>query len=340
MQRYGILRGNENFGADQAARTLSLVLETPMVLVALNERYRGWFRCANGVDDDRYDELQNYCAHAHLSSGVFVIEDVKNDGYFANAAGARNCEDIVFFAGAPLRDPQGKRLGTLCLMDTKRRPFGASDLEVLESFASLVSQDICLRSAGRYAVRDLIDAEQDRCALYDMAMSDPLTKALNRRAFFRFSEREVGRAVRYRSNLATLVIDIDHFKQVNDIHGHAIGDQVLGQLVTVLSDGTRDEDIIGRLGGEEFAMVLPETSVERAMDVADRLRQDVKALTFESEAGEFSITISVGISEPLYNEKDISAALERSDRALYDAKRNGRDRIEVSPIRKGIRAVG
>lgn len=298
-------------------------------MAAVNERYRGWYRCAAGIEYDRFAALQDYCAHAHLAKDVFAVEDVRNDGYAANDAKALGCEDLVFFAGAPLRDPNGKRLGTLCLMDTKSRVLSTFKRQVLKSFAHLISEDICLRSAGRYAVNDLISAEKDLCKLYDMAMSDPLTKALNRRAFFRFTEREFKRAVRHGSNLAALMIDIDHFKQVNDVHGHAVGDQVLAQLAEVLSIGTRDEDIIGRLGGEEFAMVFPETTTDMALKIADRLREEVKALVFESAIGSFSISISVGVSKPLCNERDISSALNRSDKALYEAKRNGRDQVQI-----------
>lgn len=329
LQRYDILSAAENFDSDQAACTLSLVLGVPIVIAAVNERYRGWFRCATGIENHRLSGLQNYCAHAHLSRHAFAVEDVRRDGYLADEAKASGFEDLVFFAGAPLNDPHGKRLGTLCLMDTKPRLLSKLELQILESFARLVSQDICLRSAGRYAVNDLIHAEEDRCTLYDMAMSDPLTKALNRRAFFRFTEREFRRAVRHGTSMAVLTIDIDHFKQVNDIHGHAVGDQVLAQLVEVLSSGTRDEDIIGRIGGEEFAMVFPETTVEKAVRLAERLREDVKALVFESAVGSFSISISVGVSEPLRNERDISFALKRSDTALYEAKRSGRDQVKV-----------
>lgn len=339
LQRYDILDKAEQFDTSQIARTIALVLKMPMVIVAVNERYRGWLRCAHGIDTSRYDALQNYCAHAHISSTPFVVKDVQKDGYVSDAEIAAGCHDIVFFAGAPLRDPHGKRLGTLCLLDTVKRDFSSEDLKVLESFAHLVSQDICLRSAGRYAVRDLISAEQERYALYDLAMSDPLTKALNRRAFFKLSEREVGRANRYGTNLATMMVDIDHFKRVNDTYGHAVGDEVLERLVRVFTDGTRDEDIVGRLGGEEFAILLPETDIQRALTVADRLRQAASALSFESPKGDFSITISIGLSEPTAGERDILAALERSDSALYAAKQNGRNRIEVNCLGPSLKAV-
>ncbi|MEM9989970.1 MAG: GGDEF domain-containing protein, partial [Pseudomonadota bacterium] len=183
----------------------------------------------------------------------------------------------------------------------------------------------------RYAVRDLIEAEEDKCTLYDLAMTDPLTTALNRRAFFRFSEKEVRRANRHGLELSVLMLDIDHFKQVNDVHGHNAGDEVLKKLIQTLVKGVREEDLIGRLGGEEFALVLPETGPATAAMLANRLRHDVKKLQFLSPAGPFNITISVGVSEPFDGDTNIQHALERADKALYEAKKNGRDRVELAP---------
>ncbi len=339
LQRYQILDGSEKYDADQTAHTAALVFGTSIVLAALNERYRNWYHCAHGVDAKDINRLEAFCAHANLSEGGFIVKDARMDAYFANDPAVTGSPRVVFFAGAPLRDPDGKRFGTLCLIDNKPHPFTKTDLDILESFATLVGQDICLRSAGRYAVRDLIDAEEDKCILYDLAMTDSLTSTLNRRAFFRFTEREVSRANRYKQELATLMVDIDHFKQVNDVHGHAVGDEVLTALIESISGSTRKEDLIGRLGGEEFAIVLPETGLEQAEIVANRMREAVKALTFKSSEGDFSITISIGISEPMDSDTDILPALERADKALYQAKRNGRDRVELAPFEWQLKAA-
>lgn len=339
LQRYRILNGSESYDADQTAHTAALVFGTPIVLATLNARYRDWFRSSHGVDPDDLDRLLPFCAHANLADEVFIVADARADEHFASDPAVTSSPHIVFFAGAPLRDPDGKRLGTLCLIDNKPHPFTAADLNILESFAGLVSQDICLRSAGRYAVHDLIDAEEDKCTLYDLAMTDPLTKTLNRRSFFRFTEREVRLAKRYRSELAILMLDIDHFKTVNDVHGHAVGDDVLVALIKTVSGSIREEDLVGRLGGEEFAIVLLETGQEQAETIANRIREDVKALKFDSEEGRFNITISVGISETMDTDTDIVPALERSDKALYEAKRSGRDRVVTAPFGWQVKAA-
>ena len=161
----------------------------------------------------------------------------------------------------------------------------------------------------------------------------PLTKALNRRAFYRFAEREVLRSSRHCKPMSAVMFDIDHFKKVNDVHGHAVGDEVLTQLVSCVTRNIRDEDLLGRLGGEEFALVLPETETSKAALLANRQREAVSELRFSGKDGKFNVSISAGVSEPTLRELDIVATLERADQALYVAKQNGRNRVELAPSR-------
>ncbi len=329
LQRYRILWGSEVHDASEIAATVSLVLEMPRVLICLNERYRSWYTGAHGITGEDMDTLLAFCANANLAESTFAVADTRKEAYFAREPAVSGPAGVVFFAGARLSDPEGKSFGTLCLIDDAPRSLNSAQMKVLERFAALISQDICLRSAGRYAIRDLIDAEEDKCALYDLAVTDPLTKALNRRAFFRFAEREVLRAKRHGTDVSVLLFDIDHFKRVNDIHGHAIGDEVLVKLAQKISSSIREEDLFGRLGGEEFALVLPETDVDAAVRTANRLRQKVGEMSFESRQGVFSITVSMGISCPAAAEVDIVTALDRADKSLYRAKSLGRNRVEV-----------
>lgn len=329
LQRYRILRDADIHDAGQIAETISLVFAMPMVLVSLNERYRNWYKASWGADPARIAGLEAFCGLANLSEEVFCIRDCRQEAYFAREPAVTGSPGVAFLAGAPLSDPEGKRFGTLCLIDTKPRDFTPAQMQMLSSFAGLISQDICLRSAGRYAVRDLIEAEREKCDLYDLAVTDPLTKALNRRAFFRFAEREVTRASRHGTPLSVILFDIDHFKRVNDVHGHGAGDDVLVRLTRLVSENIRDQDLLGRLGGEEFALVLPQTAPDAAHSLANRLREKVRNLRFDSPEGAFGVTISLGLSAPDGADQDILKALDRADKALYRAKRLGRDRAEL-----------
>lgn len=330
LQRYRILHGTNTQNAGHIAKAVAQAFGVPIVISALNERYRGWYQSAHGVPARGSEALELFCAHASLADAAFAVSDVRTEPYFARNDAVTGAPKVVFFAGAPLFDPGGKRLGTLCLIGQEPKTLNAAQVQMLESFAQIVSQDLCLRSAGRYAIVDLIEAEREKCELYNLAATDPLTRALNRRAFFRFAEREIFRSVRHGRTASVITFDIDHFKRVNDVHGHALGDRVLKRLAEVVSTCIRDEDLLGRLGGEEFAILLPETPLEGALSITARLCEAVRELRFDSPEGSFGITISVGISLPEAGELDISPALNRADKALYRAKRLGRDRIETS----------
>lgn len=330
QQRYRILEGSAAFDTNHAARTLALTLGVPMVMVGVNERYRGWFECNHGVEDADKERLQNLCALAQTSDRPFVVNDTKAERYFQTEPAISSAPFVRFFAGVPLRGPDGRRFGTLCVLSPKPRELTAREMAVLQSFAELVSNEICVRSAGRYALQDLLEVEKERCSLFDMATTDPLSEALNRRAFFHFSERELKRAARHNHPVSVLIFDIDHFKKVNDVHGHAAGDEVIKTLSRSVQRSVRDEDLVGRLGGEEFGVVLPGATSEDAYRLANRLRQQVKKLCFTSDVGAFGITISVGIAKPAVDDTTIDASLDQADKALYRAKRNGRDRAEYA----------
>jgi diguanylate cyclase (GGDEF)-like protein len=143
---------------------------------------------------------------------------------------------------------------------------------------------------------------------------------------------EIQRCARYGSSLSVLLIDIDRFKRINDSHGHAAGDAVLQRLAGSLRLGVRSADVIGRYGGEEILVVLPQTPPDRALRTAERLLEIVRALTFRTTDAEFRVTVSIGVSgweEVPADRKEQSRLVRRADRALYEAKRAGRDRARM-----------
>jgi diguanylate cyclase (GGDEF)-like protein/PAS domain S-box-containing protein len=160
------------------------------------------------------------------------------------------------------------------------------------------------------------------------ARLDSLTGVNNRRYFLERSVLELARAGRYGNPLSLLMIDIDHFKHVNDSWGHKAGDQVLRRLGRVFRDGLREVDIIGRMGGEEFAILLPMTDSRRAAEVAERLRERVAACTIAVDAAlTLTVTISIGVSTLQGMDGSIDALLSKADQGLYLAKENGRNRV-------------
>ncbi|CAN5809908.1 hypothetical protein BH20ACI3_BH20ACI3_18150 [soil metagenome] len=176
--------------------------------------------------------------------------------------------------------------------------------------------------------RTLLDfkAHLDTCE--EEAFTDHLTGLANRRRFERQLEREVSRTSRYGHAFCLLLLDIDNFKQVNDNHGHEAGDEALKSLAKVLQEGSRGIDLTARIGGEEFAILLTETSMRGAIDVAERLRMAIKGAQIPVVG---QIAASFGVAECPSSAQTARELQAAADAALYEAKRQGRDRVAVAP---------
>jgi diguanylate cyclase (GGDEF)-like protein len=167
--------------------------------------------------------------------------------------------------------------------------------------------------------------------LRKLATTDYLTGLFIRRQLFELGEKEINRAQRNGDPLSLMMLDIDHFKSINDTYGHAIGDEVLKKFSMLFRDSLRNIDIVCRFGGEEFVAILPDTDTQTATDVAQRLRLNVETSIMPIEGKELKYTISIGLA--VLREKDISInqLINRADEALYHAKRSGRNQVVVVP---------
>ncbi|QJB56217.1 PAS domain S-box protein [Pseudodesulfovibrio sp. zrk46] len=189
------------------------------------------------------------------------------------------------------------------------------------------------RLGGRWyavaTIRDITERKRTEAKLRELATTDSLTGLFNRRRFMELSEREFSRSSRYGRSLAMLMLDIDHFKNVNDTYGHDVGDQVLRSLSEIAIMALRKADILGRLGGEEFGVLLPETDLPAAQEVAERLRVSIERNVINTSAGPLNITVSIGVG--IFNDATVNTQelLKRADIALYEAKQSGRNRVVV-----------
>jgi diguanylate cyclase (GGDEF)-like protein len=165
--------------------------------------------------------------------------------------------------------------------------------------------------------------------LEQWAITDSLTGMYNRRQFLDLAEREFQRSRRYKHPLSAMMLDVDYFKQVNDVHGHAVGDQVLVTVAARCRSELRGIDLLGRYGGDEFAVLLMETELDNAREVAERLRRRVTETPVGTDQGMLTITISIGCAALADDRPDIASLLNYADAALYSAKKAGRNRVEV-----------
>lgn len=169
--------------------------------------------------------------------------------------------------------------------------------------------------------------------LHKMATTDALTGLANRRHFTNRAEAEISRSQRFDEPLSIAVLDADRFKSINDTYGHSAGDAVLKQLSADALEALRVHDLVGRMGGEEFALCMPETTIEKAHLVCDRLRQAISSHIVSTEQGDVSYTVSIGVTQfvpDIEGGDTLNKMISRADKALYEAKSNGRNQVVVA----------
>jgi two-component system cell cycle response regulator len=171
--------------------------------------------------------------------------------------------------------------------------------------------------------------------MYDAALYDALTKAFNKRHFLDRLPIEISHAKRHRTPLSLLMIDADHFKQVNDRYGHVAGDHVLTTLARIVRGTLRAEDLFARYGGEEFCVLCRDTPLANASGLAERLRAKVETFLVEHEAQRIPVTISIGVASWLDQPDGAMKLISDADEALYEAKRSGRNRVVARAARPG-----
>lgn len=184
-------------------------------------------------------------------------------------------------------------------------------------------------------IQDITERKQLEWRLELEARTDALTGCANRRYFLDLAQQEFSRMHRFGGSLSALMLDLDQFKSINDVHGHAVGDLTLQKFTQVCRSILREQDLVGRLGGEEFAIVLVETGEEQAREIAERLRESVAAAEIPLAASPpLNFTTSIGLATATAADADFAAVLKRADQALYEAKKAGRNRVCVhsSPV--------
>ena len=179
------------------------------------------------------------------------------------------------------------------------------------------------------AVRDITTHKAMEAKLQQIANSDPLTGVGNRRFFLDVGKKEYLRAVRYSQPLSLILLDVDHFKHINDTYGHDIGDVALKALAKVCINTLRDTDVLARIGGEEFAIVLPGTDLAGGAALGERLRKNVETNEIATDEGLISYTISMGVTDMQVDDENIEVILNRADKGLYRAKESGRNQVAI-----------
>jgi diguanylate cyclase (GGDEF)-like protein len=301
----GILEAPAEKSFDRMLRLAETALCTPIVLMSFGGRHHQWLRSSKRLDPVTDPRFTSLCDYAFEKNDFCVVPNALEHPAFHNNPLVTGEPNIRSYAGVPLRRLNGLKVGAICAVDQKARDFTKDQLDLLGVLAQLMAEQIELRQ---------------------MATTDSLTGALTRRAFEVEVTREYRRNRRYHREISVIAVDVDHFKKINDNYGHAAGDLVLKNVVSQIKGSLREVDFLGRMGGEEFVVGLPETGVESATIVAERLRETIAGMAVVSNGDPIKVTASFGIAGLNRADGDWKQMLGRADVALYQAKQEGRNR--------------
>lgn len=304
VQRYGVLDSPGETVFDSITSIVKDILGVPICAVSLVDSDRQWFKSIQGLDVRETERSAAFCDHSIREYRPMIVADALTDPRFAENPLVRGDPHIRAYAGAPLTTPDGFNLGSLCIIDREPRDFRSSDVAMLERFAKVVMDQLELRT---------------------LAQRDFLTGALSRRAFTYGSCSTIEQLEEHGRQGCLAVMDVDFFKQVNDRHGHAVGDAVLKSIADATRALLQPADLFGRLGGEEFGILFAGVDAAQAAARAEEVRAAVASI---NEPGLPAITVSIGMSE-VRGKSDFDEALQRADAALYAAKQGGRNRCHL-----------
>lgn len=308
LDRYDVLDTAPEEAFDRVTRLVRSIFGVPMSTVTLIDGHRQWFKSQQGMPGQETARGSSICNAAIQFSRPLVIPDTHEDPRFANNPCVTGSPFIRFYAGVQLRSPEGVAIGTLCAMDHQPRTFDNEQLAILADLAKTVTSELELRT---------------------LATRDALTGALSRRALREEFSRAISLARRHKFELSCIFFDLDHFKAVNDTHGHGTGDAVLRACVEACRAELRTTDTIGRFGGEEFAVLLPHTGGKAALAVAEKIRAAIARCRVEGESGTVRFTASFGVAALDGADIDVDQMLKRADTALYAAKAAGRNNCQL-----------
>lgn len=286
---------------DRLTRMARRLFGVPIALVSLVDEHRLWLKSCFGLDVHETPRETSFCGHAILGDELFVIPDTLADKRFADNPWVTNDPHIRFYAGCPLRAPNGQKMGTLCIIDTKPRTLAKEDLDALVDLTAVVEREF---------------------SAIQMATMDELTDISNRRGFMLLAQHSMHLCIREKLPAALVFIDLDNFKHINDTYGHMEGDRTLSDFATQLKTSFRESDIVARLGGDEFAILLTNHTRDEAEHSVERFRQSLDKLTHDSQYG-YDINFSYGIVE--YDpdrHTSVEALLEAGDRQMYQNKKS------------------
>lgn len=316
LQRYKVLDTPREAAFERITRIASCAFQSPVAAITLIDAERQWCKSVHGIDAQEMPRELAFCNTTIHESGPVAVRDAREDPRFSDNPLVTGAPGIRSYLATQLRSPDGYAVGTLCAAGFEPRDFAPAQIELIEDLARGVITELELRL---------------------VAQTDDLTGVLTRRGVLTELEREIERATRYQEPLSLLAIDIDHLRAINAAAGHDAGDAVIRGVAEVIQTAIRPTDVVGRLGGEEFLVLLPHTAIADAERAAERLRRMAEQRPQWRQDQSVAASVSIGIAEVDICRDSAATVVARALSALGEAKAEGRNRF-VSRLTRQQRA--
>src|SRR5574343_840126 len=281
---------------DRVTRTAQRLFKVPVALVSIVDAQRQWFKSCIGLPVRETGRDVSFCGHAILADEVFVIPDATQDERFADNPLVTGEPHVIFYAGRPLKNPEGFRVGTLCIIDHQPRQLTADERACLNDLGCWVEQAFLLRT--------LTDTQQNFLQTLDQlargTMLDPMLNIWHRGAAIEMLKQEVDRAFRNKSLLTVLMIEVDHLKQITEQHGAVVGDAILIEFARRIKAITRTYDSLGRYGDDQFIVIMPDIGADDALRKTQRMMESITIAPAQGEGVVVDLSGCMGLASIKY----------------------------------------
>lgn len=296
----GILDSNTEERFDRLTRIASKLFQVPVALISLVDRDRQWFKSACGLDIRSTPRTDSFCAIAVENGRPLVVNDTLSEPSFSHNRLVLNEPNIRFYAGYPVHLPDGEIAGTICILDTKPREFTADEFSLLQDLAFIV---------------------EDEFRIINQATTDALTGLCNRRSFTLIADEIQRKSLRNNKTFCLIIIDLNDFKLINDTYGHAEGNRALKDFSEILQNTVSENGFIARMGGDEFAVIIPEASETEGEMFIMQMNESVKKYNLKHT--DYRLDFSGGVA---VFDKDklnsVSLMMKQADREMYRKKKS------------------
>ena len=312
---------------ERITRVARRALQVPVAAITLLNDEKQWFKSAAGWGISELPRAHSICQVTVQENRLLAIGDTLEDPRTAQSPIVVSAPRFRAYAGYPLVDEHNDVAGTFCVLALQPREFTAADRQTVADLAAMSQRELLsshLTDAHSALTSKLSVARRE-------AMMDPLTRLWNRRGASVLLTSALGVADQRGTPLTLALLDLDNFKRINDDYGHQIGDEVLRKVASRLIGAVRSNDVVCRIGGDEFLVVMADTDEPAAETVAERIRSAITDTVVPTRDGALPMTVSVGcIVRPPRDDVPVDTLLERADQALLRAKSAGRNRVQMT----------